>query len=141
VAVVDASVVVDWIAPGADPVSPAFGVLRHLVRDGEEILAPRLLHVEVANALLTGIRRRRWSGTDADAAHLLLRDLPLRIVDLEADVDRAWELARRFDNHPMYDMLYVALAERHTTTLITADQALRRRLVGLDWIVAPAAFA
>ena len=37
-------------------------------------------------------------------------------------------------------MLYVALAERRRTQLITADEALRRRLRDLDWIVSPEAF-
>jgi predicted nucleic acid-binding protein len=140
--VVDASVVVDWVAPGADPQSAAVGALRRLARDEAELLAPRLLLEEVANALLTGVRRSRWTGTDADAdaAHRVLRDLPVRIVDESGDLDRAWELARRHNNHPIYEMLYVALAERRTT-LVTADDALRRRLAGLDWVLAPEALA
>jgi predicted nucleic acid-binding protein len=139
--VVDASVVVDWVAPGADAQSAAVGALRRLVRDEAELLAPRLLLEEVANALLTGVRRSRWTGADADAAHRLLRDLPVLIVDESRDLDRAWELARRHDNHPIYDMLYVAFAERRRTTLVTADDALRRRLAGLDWVLAPEALA
>ncbi len=51
-------------------------------------------------------------------------------------MDRAWDLARRYDNHPIYDLLYVALAERRRTQLVTADSTLRQRLVGLDWLVA-----
>lgn len=137
VPVVDASVVVDWVAPGADPKSPAVGALRRLVGDDVELLAPRLLFEEVANALLTGVRRRRWSGAAADAAHRLLRELPVRIVDEQRDLDRAWELARRHDNHPIYDMLYAALAERRRTMLVTADEALRHRLAGVDWVLAP----
>jgi hypothetical protein len=35
-------------------------------------------------------------------------------------------------------MIYVALAERTRTELITADEALRRRLAHLTWVVAPA---
>ncbi len=49
----------------------------------------------------------------------------------------AWDLARRYDNHPIYDLVYVALAERRRTRLITADSRLRQTLVGLDWLVAP----
>jgi len=41
---------------------------------------------------------------------------------------RAWELSRRYDEHPVYDMIYVALAERLGETLVTADEALVRRL-------------
>lgn len=135
--VVDASVVVDWVAPDADPASAAGVALARLVATEAELVAPRLLKEEVSNALLTGVRRRRWSGADADEAHRLLRELPVRLIDEPGDLDRAWDLARRLDNHPVYDLLYVAVAERRRTQLITADTRLRRMLVGLDWIIAP----
>lgn len=135
--VVDASVVVDWVAPGVDPGAPAIAALERLSASGAELLAPRLLLEEVSNALLTGIRRGRWDGAAADTAQALLRDLPIRLVDQPRDLWRAWDLARRYDNHPVYDLLYVALAERHRTQLLSADAALRRRLVGIDRLVAP----
>ncbi len=97
---------------------------------GDEILAPRLLVAEEANVLLSGIRSGRWTGDGADAAYRDLRDLPVRLADNEQDVDRAWELARRHDNHPVYDMVYVALAERTGMPLVTADLKLRRALAG-----------
>ena len=105
--------------------------------EGAELLAPRLLIEEVANALLTGVRRRTWSGLQADDAFRLLRKLPVRLADEPRDLQRAWELARRHDNHAVYDMVYVALAERHGTTLVTADDILRRRLVDTPWVVGP----
>lgn len=135
--VVDASIVVDWVAPDADPELPAVAALARLAADDVELVAPRLLLEEVSNALLTGVRRGRWSGSAADAAHALLRELPVRLVDEPRDLERAWDLARRYDNHPIYDLLYVALAERHRTQLITADSTLRRTLSGLDWLVPP----
>lgn len=135
--VVDASVVVDWVAPDADPDLPAVAVLSLLVADDAELLAPGLLLEEVSNALLTGVRRERWSGAAADAAQVLLRQLPVRLLDEPRDLHRAWDLARRYDNYPIYDLLYVALAERRRTQLITADSRLRRTLAALDWLVAP----
>ena len=135
--VVDASIVVDWVAPGADPDLPAVAALARLAADDAELLAPRLLLEEVSNALLSGVRRGRWSGGAADAAQALLHELPVRLIDEPRDLDRAWDLARRYDNHPIYDLLYVALAERHRTQLITADSTLRQTLFGLDWLVAP----
>jgi predicted nucleic acid-binding protein len=107
--VVDASVAIDWVAPGVDPSLPSIAVLDRPADQGDDLIAPRLFAEEVANALLTGIRRGRWSGVSSAA-------------------DEG------------YDMLYVALAERRRTQLITADEALRRRLRGLDWIVSPEAF-
>lgn len=138
---VDASVVVDWVAPGADPASPAVAALRRLVSDGDDVLVPPLLLVEVSNALLTGVRRGRWDGIAADTAKRVLGELPVTIVNERRDLDRAWELARRHDNHPIYDMVYAAMAERTATTLITADAALRRRLGGYAWVIAPEALS
>lgn len=135
--VVDASVVVDWVAPGADPSSSAMATLGRLVQAGDDLVAPRLLREEVANALLTGIRRQRWSGTEADGAYRRLRDLPVRLVDDIRDLSRAWDLSRRYDNHPVYDMIYVAVAERMHRALITADQDLRSRLADLAWVIGP----
>lgn len=138
--VVDASVVVDWVAPDNDPRLPAIKALNRLAERQADLLAPRLLIEEVSNALLTGIRARRWSGVAADKAHALLRELPVRLVDEPHDLHRAWELARRYDNHPIYDLVYVALAERRQTLLITADRTLLERLVGLDFLITPQAF-
>jgi len=135
--VVDASVAIDWVAPGVSNMAPANITLRRLGTEGADIVAPRLLLEEVANALLSGVRRRRWSGAAADDSYMMLRRLPMRIVDTHVDLDRAWDLARRYDDHPVYDMIYVAVAERAQTTLITADESLRRRLKQLNWVVAP----
>lgn len=136
--VADASVVIDWIAPGVATTAPAVKLLDRLARRSAEIVGPRFLFEEVSNALISGVRRRRWSGAAADASHSLLLRLPIRVSDDRRDLDRAWELARRHDNHPVYDMIYVALAERTRTELITADNALRHRLAHLTWVVGPA---
>jgi predicted nucleic acid-binding protein len=135
--VVDASVVVDWVAPRAPSRSAAMMTLRRLAAEEAELLSPRLLLEEVTNALLTGIRRRRWTGPEADRAFMQLQQLPLRLVDNTGDLDRAYELARRYDDHPLYDMIYVAVSERLATQLITADADLRSRLVSMTWVVGP----
>jgi predicted nucleic acid-binding protein len=130
--------VIDWIAPGVATTAPAVKLLDRLARRSAEIVGPRLLFEEVSNALITGVRRRRWSGAAADGSHSLLVRLPIRVTDDQRDLDRGWELARRHDNHPIYDMIYVALAERTRKELITADEALRRRLAHLTWVVGSA---
>ena len=132
--VVDASVVVDLIAPDVGPNSPARVLFADWARSGTEVLAPGLLWLETANALLTGIRRGRWSGADADGAAALLDRLPVRRVTQDGDHSRAFELARRYDNWPVYDMLYVAVAERAGTEFVTADRKLQARLAHLGWV-------
>ena len=135
--VVDASIVVDWVAPGIDSSAPAGQLLARLARESAPILAPWLLLEETTNALVSGIRRRRWSGSEADAAYVLLRQLPVELVDEPGDLDRAFELSRRYDEHPVYDLVYVAVAERLGEQLVTADDALRRRLASMDFVVGP----
>ena len=134
--VIDANLVVAWLVP-IDPSNPALAALDRMIADEVEMLAPPLLVSEVCNALLSGVRRGIWGGTTADKAVRHLDRLPISLQDHPKDLPRAWELARRFDNHPIYDLLYVALAERKGTTLITNDLKLRRRLVGLDYVISP----
>jgi predicted nucleic acid-binding protein len=128
VPVVDASVVVDWVAPDADPDGPALRLLSRLGEERQPVVGPRLLLEEVANALLTGVRRGRWDGAAADAAFEGLRTMPVNLVDDLRDLPRAWDLSRRYDEHPVYDMVYVAVAQRRGETLFTADAQLVRRL-------------
>lgn len=128
---------IDWVAPGADPDSPAMKTLARWVRLGETLLAPELVFVECASALTAGVRRRRWSGALADAAYKTLARLPIQTVEDRRHLDRAWELSRRYDNHPVYDMLYVATAEAAGQQLFTADEMLLGRLGHLGWVQRP----
>jgi predicted nucleic acid-binding protein len=132
--VVDASVVVDLVAPDVRRNSPVRDLLAHWGDEAIEVLAPGLLWLETANALLAGIRRGRWSGAEADGAAALLDRMPLRRVDDGRDCSRAFELARRYDNWPVYDMVYVAVAERTGHDFVTADEKLQARLAHLGWV-------
>jgi len=139
--VVDASVVVDLVAPDVSTGAPARLLVEKLVAEGKDLTAPSLLWLEASNALLTGVRRGRWDGAAADSAFALLDRIPLRPADTPADRERAFDLARRYDNWPVYDMVYVALAERLRTELYTADERLRARLAHLPWVLGLAAAA
>jgi predicted nucleic acid-binding protein len=133
VKVIDACVVFDFIAPVPEP-SAARDFLVDETSAGSLLVAPGLMWLEVCNTLLTWVRRRRWTGTEADEAAADLMQLPVQRLDSPADVTRAYELARRYDNWPAYDMVYVALAERLGAELYTTDLKLSKRLAHLGWV-------
>ncbi len=95
--VVDASVVVDWVAPDVATTAPALALLDRLAATDEPLVGPSLLLHEIGHALLTGVWRGRWDGAEADAAYAHLRRLPVTLVDLPGDADQAYELSRRYD--------------------------------------------
>lgn len=135
--VVDASVAFEWFSPDADDAHPAVRALDALIQSEEELVAPPLLLMEISNGLLTGIRSGRWNGPLADGARALLGQIPVQIQNDPRDIGRAWELARRHDNHPIYDMVYVAMTERNETRLLTTDRRLIRALERTAFVLHP----
>ena len=120
--VVDASVAVKWVIP------ETLSAQADRVRDGaDDILAPDLLLVEVANALWRKTAAREISAREADIAFDLVRRSGVDLHVTTALVPRAMDLARRL-GHPVYDCVYLALAERERAPLITVDQRLLRTL-------------
>lgn len=89
--------------------------------DGPRLLAPELIHVEVANALWRMARVGRLSGDEAADALSLFGRLPLRRrTGDRALAGEAFRLARLLD-HPVYDCLYLALAVDEGAPVVTAD--------------------
>lgn len=120
--VVDASITIKWVIP--EILSDA----AHRLRDGEdELLAPDLLLVEVANALWKKTTARELSPREADTALDLVGHSGIDLHPTPPLLPRAMEVARRLA-HPVYDCVYLALAERERVPLVTADQRLLRRL-------------
>jgi predicted nucleic acid-binding protein len=92
----------------------------------EEPIAPELIVAETANALW---RRVRTGGRSAEQAREVLADAMAPITRLAPMAPlraRALDLALRRD-HPVYDCLYVALAQREGVPLLTADRRLAER--------------
>lgn len=136
--IVDASVVVAVVAPDAgDTEADVRELWVRWADSGVELWAPPLLKLEVLNALLTGLRRGRWDGAAADQASELVTTLPIRLEQAADDDHRAWELARRYDNWPLYDMVYLAMAERLAEPLVTLDERLLQRFARHELVVAP----
>ena len=120
--VVDASVAIKWVIP--EILSEEAERLR---AGDDEMLAPDLLLVEVANALWRKMGNREISAMEADHAFALLTESGIDLRQTAPLLPRAMQVARRV-HHPVYDCVYLALAEREHATFITADRRLLRRV-------------
>ena len=120
--VVDASVVVKWLA--REPDSPAAnGVLASDL----DLCAPRLLAAEVVNALRNKVLRNAISREQAEQGAALVPGLPIAWFGDEALCADAMRLALGI-GASVYDCLYLALAQRLDAPLITADSQFAQRL-------------
>jgi len=89
-----------------------------------EVAAPDLLIVEALNALWKLAR----AGRRAPPTEVVLELLDhIRIVPSRPYAPRAARLAQELD-HPVYDCLYLSLAEAHGEILVTADARLLRKV-------------
>jgi len=120
--VLDASVALAWCFPD-ETNTYADTLLRRLAHDVARV--PAIWPLEVANALVVGVRRQRLSQDQAHEAFHLLRELPIEVDEL------MW--SRTFEvTGPLaimlglsaYDAAYVELAKRHQCPLATTDARL-----------------
>jgi predicted nucleic acid-binding protein len=124
--VVDASVAVKWFSSEEGRL-PALALLQ----GREKLMAPALIRVEVAAALVKMARAGTVSIEEANAMlemwFAAAADGPLVILPDEPDLPQAARLALDLA-HPVYDCLYLALAERQNVPLVTADLAFIERV-------------
>ena len=117
---IDASVAVKWFAP-----EPLHESARELLQSSDQRVAPDWLLIEVANVLWK--QQRRGNVKSAEAARILTL-LP-QLLTLHAGRDlvaAASDIAIALD-HPVYDCLYLALADKVGGQLVTADRELATR--------------
>lgn len=111
--VIDASVALKWVLD--EPGKEAADALLD-----EELIAPSLWLLEAANALWR--RTQRGEITTAEARERLseLHNAPVATALIEDDLLAAADLANEL-GHPVYDCLYLAMAIRESTYVVTAD--------------------
>ena len=117
--VVDASVALKWVVEEE-------GSEAALALKGRDLAAPSLLRVEAANALRTLAARRAITPAAALNLLSLLQEAPVTVVEPDDALERrALEIALEL-GHPVYDCVYLALAEGMGRQLVTADGRLLR---------------
>ena len=112
--VIDASVAVKWVLPenGSEAASSLLS---------EELIAPTFWLLEAASVLWRRQRRGEMSVDQAGARLLGLINAPVAPVPIEPHIERSLKLAAELD-HPVYDCLYLAIAIKHDTHVVTADR-------------------
>lgn len=121
--VVDASVVVEFLAPGELTAAATRFMSGLRWREPMALIAPDLLFLEAASALDRLSRRQQLSGKGADRAVARLSQLPLGAVPTAGLLQDAWKLRK---NSSIYDASYLALARGLELPLVTADRRLAK---------------
>jgi predicted nucleic acid-binding protein len=116
--VVDASCAVRWFVP-----EEGWPVARSLLLQDMPLVAPDILPVEIANALLRKHRRGEAEGTLPARALSLLDALRVETVPHEPLLRDAVALSLR-SRHALHGCLYLMVAQRRRLSLATFDRRL-----------------
>ena len=125
--VVDASVACKWFFE-----EHLSAESRALAESGVAFTAPDLILAECANAAW---RRVRGNAIPRAQAHAFLNALPQWFETLAPTArlhEAAFDMACTLE-HPVYDCLYLALAEREQTRMVSADRAFIQRVARSPW--------
>ena len=132
--VVDVSVLAKWFLHHQEADRDRAIALRDLHISGRsKIHIPQLALLEVLNAIRFSPKADEEDGATALEA---LQDLHLEIRTSDTDVLRKANAIAWAYRITIYDALYVALAEQVRYPLVTADEAMIRKLKGHSIVIA-----
>jgi predicted nucleic acid-binding protein len=114
--VVDASVAIKWVID-----EELTAAADRLFGRGFRLTAPDLLLVECANAVWKKVGRGEITEAYGDEAMALLRSFALDLRPTATLVEAALTLAHEL-HHPIYDCLYLAMAQATRGVVVTADR-------------------
>jgi predicted nucleic acid-binding protein len=127
--VLDASVALKWAIPPANETLSAesLQLLQEYVGGKVDFLVPDIFWVELGNVLWKGVRARRWSRAAAERIASEMQARNFSTVPSRTLMTDALKIALAYDR-AVYDCLYVALAIRSRSQMITADERLANAL-------------
>jgi predicted nucleic acid-binding protein len=105
----------------------ALRLLRRYASGEVGFVVPDIFWAEVANVMWKGFRQQRWSQSFAEQAVADLKGREFFTVSCRSLLPEALSIALAH-NRSVYDSLYVALAIRSKTQMITADERLANAL-------------
>lgn len=97
--------------------------IQGLILKDEEVIAPDLFLLEVANGFWKYVHTGHMEAKVAHASYLAAKDLVTRFVRPNDLVSEIQMEAMRLD-HAIYDIVYLVLARRMGATLATLDRRL-----------------
>jgi predicted nucleic acid-binding protein len=127
--VLDASVAAKWCLPPTEEpfVAQAVQLLESYGRRQIDFLVPDFFWAEVGNALWKSVRRGKISRPLAVSSLKSVQDLEITTFPCADLLPQAFDIALAHDR-TVYDSVYVALAVRSESELITADEHLANAL-------------
>ena len=128
--VVDPNVALKWFL--SEPEEPHGGEALAILRDGAAPVAPDFLIAEVCNAAWRSARLGRISQAQLGEIAANLPRFFDALVSATGLAPRAVAIAARPD-HPLYNCLYLALAEAEQADLVTADTQLVGKVRATSW--------
>ena len=128
--ILDASVILKWFQQEEDSERALMFEKRHI--NGEEVIgAPDLLLYEVTNVLRYG---KHITEHDAEQILDVLARMEIQIFSFSFfELNEVLLFAREY-GITVYDGLYVILAKRLQCDFVTADNALYKKLNGMDFV-------
>ena len=118
----DASAALAFALPDEPAHAQAVAIIKAFGSQGVTLCAPAMLAYECDSV----IRLRVWKGAlseaQAQTARAALKSLPIDIEYDASDRERAFDMAREYDQPRCYDTAYAAHAEARGVELITTDE-------------------
>lgn len=123
--VVDANVSLKWFLPEYG-MAEAFSLLR----SGRKLVGPWIIRDEVVSGLVRRVRRKELAAKEARACVAdwmqELRRETVHLINEESLLTDAAEMGFEL-KHPLFDCIYLALAEHLGAPLVTADKTFYQR--------------
>ncbi|MDR3359538.1 MAG: type II toxin-antitoxin system VapC family toxin [Bifidobacteriaceae bacterium] len=114
---------------------PGAGAVLNALEAAEHVATSALHSVEVCNGLWKYVRSGHLSQAEAEQMLGRIKDLIHETVPVEDNIAEAFAEAIRLD-HPVYDLIYLALSRRRGAALLTVDGRLAKLAVGAGVAVA-----